>query len=53
MQAKSQGNSELIDRLEVRRRLMELQQRLVAELEASLPSVQVLATPLTNPTSHA
>lgn len=35
LQAKSQGNSEVIDRLEVRRRLMELQQRLVAELEAT------------------
>ncbi|CAL8471349.1 g10891 [Coccomyxa elongata] len=39
LQAKSQGNSEVIDRLEVRRRLMELQQRLVAELEASSSSV--------------
>lgn len=41
LQAKSQGNSDLIDRLEVRRRLMELQQRLVAELEASSSSVPV------------
>lgn len=46
LQAKSQGNSEVIDRLEVRRRLMELQQRLVAELEASSSNVPVHTCPL-------
>ena len=38
-QAKSQGNSDMIDRLDVRCRLMELQQRLVSDLEASSPQV--------------
>ena len=40
MQAKSQGNSDTIDRLDVRCRLMELQQRLVSNLEASCQQVR-------------
>ena len=43
MQAKSQGSSDMIDRLDVRCRLMELQQRLVSSLEASSSQV---CTPL-------
>ena len=43
LQAKSQGNSDMIDRLDVRCRLMELQQRLVSNLEASSSQV---CTPL-------
>ena len=39
MQAKSQGSSDMIDRLDVRCRLMELQQRLVSSLEASSSQV--------------
>ena len=39
LQAKSQGNSDMIDRLDVRCRLVELQQRLVSNLEASSPQV--------------
>lgn len=47
MQAKSQGNSDMIDRLDVRCRLVELQQRLVSNLEASSP--QVLPAPPARP----
>lgn len=48
LQAKSQGNSDMIDRLDVRCRLMELQQRLVSNLEASSSQV----TPCLQPCHH-
>ena len=49
MQAKSQGNSDVIDRLDVRCRLVELQQRLVSNLEASSPQVPPLLHSLSTP----
>ena len=49
VQAKSQGNSDMIDRLDVRCRLVELQQRLVSNLEASSPQVRFLRKALWHP----
>ena len=48
LQAKSQGNSDMIDRLDVRCRLMELQQRLVSNLEASSSQVPLCVQPCHN-----
>lgn len=45
VQAKSQGNTDMIDRLDVRRRLIELQQRLVTELQAAAASAPVCPSP--------
>ena len=40
-QAKSSGNAELVDQLDVWRRIVELQQRLIAELRAQAASLPV------------